>query len=83
MLKKNLSQNLIKDGKILRKMVQLADVTKDDTVVEIGTGHGDLTRAICERAGFVHSVELDGLSGTVSDRWERVREPENPLWRFS
>jgi len=59
MLKKNLSQNLIKDKKVLRKMVQLADVTRDDTVVEIGTGHGDLTRAICDCAGFVHSVELD------------------------
>lgn len=59
MLKKNLSQNLIKDKKILKKMVQLAHVTRDDTVVEIGAGHGDLTRVICESAGFVHSVELD------------------------
>ncbi len=59
MLKKNLSQNLIKDKKILRRMVALAEVTGEDVVVEIGTGHGDLTRAICEKAGFVHSVELD------------------------
>ena len=59
MLKKNLSQNLIKDKKILRRMVQLSDVTREDIVVEIGTGHGDLTKAICEKAGFVHSVELD------------------------
>ena len=40
-------------------MVQLTGVTKEDVVVEIGTGHGDLTKAICEMAGFVHSVELD------------------------
>ena len=59
MLKKNLSQNLIKDKNILRKMVELADVTRDDTVLEIGTGHGDLTKAICEKAGMVYSVELD------------------------
>ena len=59
MLKKNLSQNLIKDKKILRRMVELAEITKEDVVVEIGTGHGDLTRAICERADFVYSVELD------------------------
>jgi 16S rRNA (adenine1518-N6/adenine1519-N6)-dimethyltransferase len=59
MLKKNLSQNLIKDKKILRRMVELAGVTQNDVVVEIGTGHGDLTRAICEKAGFVHSIELD------------------------
>jgi 16S rRNA (adenine1518-N6/adenine1519-N6)-dimethyltransferase len=60
MLKKSLSQNLIKDKKILAKMVQSADVTKDDIVVEIGAGHGDLTRAICKAAGRVHSIELDG-----------------------
>lgn len=59
MLKKNLSQNLIKDKKILRRMVELAGVTKEDLVVEVGTGHGDLTTAICEKAGLVHSVELD------------------------
>jgi 16S rRNA (adenine1518-N6/adenine1519-N6)-dimethyltransferase len=60
MLKKSLSQNLIKDKKILAKMVQSADVTKDDIVVEIGAGHGDLTRAICKAAGPVFSIELDG-----------------------
>lgn len=59
MLKKNLSQNLIKDKKILGKMVELAGVTHNDVVLEIGTGHGDLTRAICEKAGRVYSVELD------------------------
>ncbi|MBA4390563.1 MAG: ribosomal RNA small subunit methyltransferase A [Syntrophus sp. (in: bacteria)] len=59
MLKKSLSQNLIKDKKILRKMVALANVTEDDVVVEIGAGHGDFTRAICERAGAVFAIELD------------------------
>jgi 16S rRNA (adenine1518-N6/adenine1519-N6)-dimethyltransferase len=59
MLKKSLSQNLIKDKKVLAKMVQSAGVTKDDIVVEIGAGHGDLTRAICDAAGRVYSIELD------------------------
>jgi 16S rRNA (adenine1518-N6/adenine1519-N6)-dimethyltransferase len=59
MLKKSLSQNLIKDKKILAKMVQSAGVTKDDLVVEIGAGHGDLTRAICNAADRVYSIELD------------------------
>ena len=59
MLKKSLSQNLIKDKKILAKMVQSGDVTKDNIVVEIGAGHGDLTRAICKAAGRVYSIELD------------------------
>ena len=38
MLKKRFSQNLIKDGNILRKMVSLAGITTEDSVVEIGDG---------------------------------------------
>ncbi len=59
MLKKSFSQNLIKDGNILRKMVSLAEVSEDDTVIEIGAGQGDLTRAIAQRASRVIAVELD------------------------
>ncbi|MBP1748044.1 MAG: ksgA [Deltaproteobacteria bacterium] len=59
MLKKSFSQNLIKDGNTLRKMVSLAEITKDDTVIEIGAGRGDLTRAIAQCAHKVIAVELD------------------------
>ncbi len=59
MLKKRFSQNLIKDGNILRKMVSLADIGPGDTVVEIGAGRGDLTRAIAARAARVFAVEVD------------------------
>lgn len=59
MLKKSLSQNLLKDKNLLDKMVRMAGITRDDTVVEIGAGHGDLTRALAMHAGFVQAVELD------------------------
>ncbi|MBP6940602.1 MAG: ribosomal RNA small subunit methyltransferase A [Syntrophorhabdaceae bacterium] len=59
MLKKSLSQHLIKDKNILKKMVSLAQVGRDDVVVEIGAGHGDLTKALVEKAGQVFAVELD------------------------
>jgi 16S rRNA (adenine1518-N6/adenine1519-N6)-dimethyltransferase len=59
MLKKHLSQHLIKDRNILNKMVRLAQVGRDDVVVEIGAGHGDLTRALVEKAGHVYAIELD------------------------
>lgn len=60
MLKKSLSQHLIKDKNILNKMVRLTGINRDDIVVEIGAGQGDLTRCLCEKAGFVHAVEIDG-----------------------
>ena len=59
MLKKSFSQNLIKDGNTLRKMVALAEIAKDDMVIEIGAGQGDLTRAIARSARKVIAVELD------------------------
>ena len=59
MLKKSFSQNLIKDGNTLRKMVSLAGISGNDTVVEIGAGRGDLTRALAQCARRVIAVELD------------------------
>jgi 16S rRNA (adenine1518-N6/adenine1519-N6)-dimethyltransferase len=59
MLKKSLSQHLIKDRNITDKMVRLAGITEQDTVVEIGAGYGDLTRSITARAGHVYAVEFD------------------------
>lgn len=58
-LKKGLGQHLLKDKNLLRKMVRLAGVEKEETVVEIGPGYGDLTRCIAEQARQVYAVELD------------------------
>jgi 16S rRNA (adenine1518-N6/adenine1519-N6)-dimethyltransferase len=59
MLKKGLSQHLIRDKNITDKMVRLAEVTTQDVVVEIGAGLGDLTRSISEKAGRVYAIEFD------------------------
>ncbi len=59
MLKKGLSQHLLKDGNLLRKIVRLAGIGAHDTVVEIGAGYGDLTRVLAKAAGRVTAVEID------------------------
>lgn len=59
MLKKGLSQNLIRDKNITDKMVRLANINEQDIVVEIGAGYGDLTRSIAEKAGHVYAIEFD------------------------
>ncbi|MDR2017933.1 MAG: 16S rRNA (adenine(1518)-N(6)/adenine(1519)-N(6))-dimethyltransferase RsmA [Syntrophobacterales bacterium] len=58
-LKKSLSQHLIKDKNITDKMVRAAGVNAADTVVEVGAGYGHLTRSLCEKAGLVYAVEFD------------------------
>ncbi len=59
MPKKHLSQNFLYDPAILRRIIQVAGVGPEDTVVEIGPGTGSLTRMLAERAGRVVAVELD------------------------
>ena len=48
--KKQLGQNFLTEGSLLRAIVKDAGVTENDTVVEIGTGAGTLTQAIAEKA---------------------------------
>lgn len=59
MLKKGLSQHLLRDRNITDKMVRLANIKEDDVVVEIGPGYGDLTQSIAEKAGHVYAIEFD------------------------
>lgn len=57
--KKGLGQNLLLDDNINRIMVDAADLSPDDAVVEVGSGLGALTRRIVVRAGGVLCVEID------------------------
>ncbi len=52
-------QNFLIDDIVLEDIVDAAEVTSTDTVLEIGPGIGNLTRRLCERAGSVLSVEKD------------------------
>ncbi len=52
-------QNFLVDDEVLEEIIEAAEVTPADTVLEIGPGIGNLTRLLCERAGFVLSVEKD------------------------
>ena len=53
------SQNFLTDATLLHRIVRLADIHNNDTVIEIGTGKGHLTEALSKRAGRVCSVEID------------------------
>ena len=57
--KKRLGQHFLADDNILGVIERLAELGPDDVVVEIGTGLGVLTRYLADRAGHVHTVELD------------------------
>jgi 16S rRNA (adenine1518-N6/adenine1519-N6)-dimethyltransferase len=58
--RKSLGQNFLVDPVHLAKIVDLAELTLQDTVVEIGPGPGTLTHRLVQAAGRVIAVELDG-----------------------
>lgn len=59
--KKSLGQNFLRDPKILKKIVDFAQIEKGDTVVEVGPGEGTLTKFLLERARKVIAIEKDGV----------------------
>lgn len=56
---KGLGQNFLSDPKILSRIVEAADLTGTEHVLEIGPGLGSLTRYLALSAGQVTAVELD------------------------
>lgn len=57
--RKKLGQHFLIDKNIARKIVQLAEIKPDETVVEIGPGRGILTRLLIRQAKRVIAIELD------------------------
>lgn len=58
-LSKSLGQNFLIDENILKKIIDIAKITKDDCVIEVGPGIGNLTQHIAEAAGSVVAIEID------------------------
>ena len=56
---KKFGQNFLIDPHVLDKIVDAAQITKDDFVLEIGPGIGTLTQYLCENARQVLAVEID------------------------
>lgn len=56
---KKFGQNFLIDGNILDKIIDSADITKQDCVLEIGPGIGTMTQRLAGEAGEVIAVEID------------------------
>ena len=57
--KYTLGQNFLVNDDIVRKILELADIGRDDAVLEVGPGIGTLTAALLQRAGRVAAIEMD------------------------
>jgi 16S rRNA (adenine1518-N6/adenine1519-N6)-dimethyltransferase len=57
--KNKLGQNFLIDLNLLDVLVNAAEVTKDDVVLEVGTGTGSLTVRLAQQAAAVLGIEID------------------------
>ena len=58
-IQKKYGQNFLIDSRVLERIMDAAEIAKDDCVLEIGPGIGTMTRYLAERAGEVVAVEID------------------------
>lgn len=56
---KKLGQNFLIDESVVRRIVEAAELTNEDTVLEVGPGIGTLTQGLAESGANVVAVELD------------------------
>jgi 16S rRNA (adenine1518-N6/adenine1519-N6)-dimethyltransferase len=57
--RKRFGQHFLNDPGVIDAIVQAIGPRPDDTIVEIGPGHGAITESLAKRAGHLHCVELD------------------------
>lgn len=57
--KSKMGQNFLIDLNLLDLIVTTAELGRDDSILEVGTGTGSLTARLSDEAGAVVSVELD------------------------
>jgi len=56
------TQNFLKDANLVKKLVQNASIEKNDTVIEIGSGKGIITKCLADKVGHsgkVIALEID------------------------
>ncbi|MCE5194641.1 MAG: 16S rRNA (adenine(1518)-N(6)/adenine(1519)-N(6))-dimethyltransferase RsmA [Nitrospiraceae bacterium] len=69
--KKHLGQNFLFDPSILQRIVEVSGIKLGDTVVEIGPGHGRLTKMLAIKADNVIAIEYD------RDLYQNLKEELN------
>ena len=69
--KKSLGQNFLIDNNIINKIIEIGNIDKDKTVMEIGAGYGDLTKKIiAKKPKKIIAIEKDKkLSSFLENRF--------------
>jgi len=72
MEKKDFGQHFLLDEKVIKKEISLAEISKEDKIIEIGAGKGILTKEIFKKTKNLTSFEID--SSLEKEIEDKVRE---------
>ena len=86
--KKHFGQNFLVDKNVLKKIVEISSITKEDTVIEIGPGMGCLTEFLCLKAKKVICYEIDDdmvkiLEENLLTKYDNVKVINNDFLKES
>mgnify|MGYP001500330535 CR=1 FL=1 len=74
---KNLGQNFLINKEVVDTIIENAELTSEDLVIEIGPGLGTLTSLLLKEAGKVITIELDPkMIDILNDRFELYKNFE-------
>jgi 16S rRNA (adenine1518-N6/adenine1519-N6)-dimethyltransferase len=63
---KRFGQHFLIDLNLMRLLLDTAQLTKNDVVLEVGCGTGSMTAGIAEKAGFCVAVEIDAVLANIA-----------------
>ena len=66
--KKGLGQNFLVDEQVLNTILETAELSPQDIVIEVGPGLGIMTAELAKRAGWVIAIELDNRLAEILQR---------------
>ncbi len=74
---KSLGQNFLIDESVLEEIISKSEVSKEDTIIEIGPGLGTLTAKLAETSKKVIAVELDeNMVNVLNERFSLYKNVE-------
>ena len=60
-IKKSWGQNFLIDKNTINKIIHVINPSNNDTILEIGPGHGALTKELLSLSKKVYAVEIDPM----------------------
>ena len=68
--RKRFGQHFLTDPGVIDAIIRSIHPASDDTIVEIGPGHGAITTLLARKAGHLHAIELDrDLAARLRERY--------------